>query len=211
MDQTLGVCCVQRISDLGRDRDRPPARDVPLAAQHRLEVHAVDEPHRDEQAAVRLARVVDRNDVRVVEACGEARLAQETLAEALVVRELLDEQLEGDGALEAHVLRPVDLAHATASDESADLVAGDDVSRRDPPSYRHTPSRARCRLHDPSVTRNAAAGSSASRPPLLPSSDASHRCLTSPRARRVASRQAFGAALDRPSSLEQGDHRPSAT
>ena len=49
--------------------------------EERLQVDAVDAGHRDVEQAALLARVVDRDDARVVERRGELRLAQEPLAE----------------------------------------------------------------------------------------------------------------------------------
>ena len=118
-------------------------RECAVPPQERLEIRAVDIPHRDEEAAVGLAGLVDRDDVRVVEARREPRLAQQSLAEALVVGERFREELERDRPLEPNVARAVDVAHATAPDEGLDLVAGDDVAWRDSPSYRHVPSARR--------------------------------------------------------------------
>ena len=69
-------------------RSRAPARiERAFATQQRLQVGPVDEAHRDEQAPVCLARLVDRDHVRVVEPRREPRLAQQPLAEAVVVGE----------------------------------------------------------------------------------------------------------------------------
>ena len=75
VDEPARVRRVQRVGDLGRDRDRPGGLERALAPQQRLEVTARDVAHGDEQAAVALARLVDRDHVRVVEAGREARLA----------------------------------------------------------------------------------------------------------------------------------------
>ena len=53
-----------------------------LRAQERLEVGALDVAHGDEQAAVGLAGLVDRDDVRMVDRRRELGLAQEPLAKA---------------------------------------------------------------------------------------------------------------------------------
>ena len=76
----------------------------------------------------------------MVETCGEARLRQHPLAEALVVGEALAQQLQRNRPFEACVEGPIDVAHAAAADEIADLVPRNDVSRPDPPAYRHMPS-----------------------------------------------------------------------
>ena len=81
-----------------------------------LRVGPVDVPHRDPEDAVFLARLVDRDDVRVVERRCEPRLAREPLAEGLVLAQLRREQLERDGAAQREVLRPVDDAHAAVTE-----------------------------------------------------------------------------------------------
>ena len=120
MDEAAAVGGVQRIGDLGGDRDRPGRVERALAAQQRLQVAAADVAHGDEQAPVALARLVDRYDVRVVQAGGEARLAQQRLTGRAG-----REQLERDRPSEPHVQRPVDLAHSAASKQRLDAVARD--------------------------------------------------------------------------------------
>ena len=71
-----------------------------------LQVAALDQPHRDDQLAVLLAGVVDRDDARMVEPGREARLAQEPLAEALVVGEVAGDHLERHRPVEGQVGRP---------------------------------------------------------------------------------------------------------
>ena len=156
VDEPLRVRGVERVGDLRGDRDRARRLERALATQQRLQVGPVDVAHRDEEAAVGLARLVDRDDVRVVEARGEPRLAEHPLAEPFVVGEALAQQLQGDRALEPHVERAVHLAHAAAPGKSADLVAGDELTRRNPSFYCHRPSRvvvAGCTIAVPDATR----------------------------------------------------------
>ena len=54
-----------------------------------LEIHALDELHRDEEVAVHLAEVVDADHVRVLERSRRLRLAQEALAEIVLPRDRL--------------------------------------------------------------------------------------------------------------------------
>ena len=82
VDEPVRVGRVERVRDLRGDGDGPLRRQGALAPQQRLEVGPVDVAHRDEQAAVGLARLVDRDDVRVVEARREPRLAEHPVAEA---------------------------------------------------------------------------------------------------------------------------------
>ena len=66
----------------------------------------------------------------MVEGGGDPRLAQEALAEALVLGELGRDHLERDLAPEAFFLGAVDRTHPPAADERLDLVAGDRRSGR---------------------------------------------------------------------------------
>ena len=141
VDEALRVRGVERVGDLRRDRHGPLRRQRALATQERLEVGPVHVPHRDEEPALGLAGLVDRDDVRVVEARGEPGFLQHPLAEPVVVRQALAQQLQRDRTLEPRVVRPVDLTHPATSGEGADLVAGDDVTRRNSSAYRHRPSR----------------------------------------------------------------------
>ena len=112
-------------------RDRARRLERALAPQQRLQVGAVDVPHRDEEASVGLARLVHGDDVRVVEARREPRLAQQPLAEAGVVGEPLQEDLQRDAPPEPLVAREVDLPHAAAADQLLDEVLGDGRSDSD--------------------------------------------------------------------------------
>ena len=74
------------------------------------------------------ARVVDRDDVGVVDRGGGARLADEALAEVGVPRQLRGDELQRDGAVEVELECSVDHAHAPAAGDPQDAVAGELVS-----------------------------------------------------------------------------------
>ncbi len=93
-----------------------------MAAKQRPQVGPVHVAHGDEEATLRLARLVDRHDVGMVEGRREARLAQQALAEALIPGEIRAEDLERNRPVEARVAGEVDLAHAAAADQLLDLV-----------------------------------------------------------------------------------------
>ena len=86
----------------------------------------------------------------MVERRGEPRLAQEALAEALVLGELGRDQLERDRPLEREVGRAVDDAHAAAADHLLDAVARERRAGRErvpsSPAARQRPGEARQRL-----------------------------------------------------------------
>src|SRR5262245_28401474 len=74
----------------------------------------------------------------MVDGGGNAGLAQEALAEALVLRELGHEDLERDATVQVKVVGAVHDAHASSAGERVDAVAGE--LRADPrvqPGFRH--------------------------------------------------------------------------
>ena len=114
---------IERVRDLAADRERAGGVERALRAQERPEVRALDEAHREVEAAVDVAGVVDRNDVRVLERHRELRLAREALVEALVERELGRDQLQRDRSLQAQVVGAVDDAHPAPADQLLDAIA----------------------------------------------------------------------------------------
>ena len=183
VDEPASMRRVQGVGDLARDRDRARRLERALAPEERLEVRALDEAHRDEQAIVGLAGLVDRHHVRMVERRRDPRLAQEALAKARVLRVALGEELERHAALEPRIEGAVDLPRPPAPDELLDLVPGDHVTGRDVPSDRHrsTPA-ARESLHHHVPGRNGrAVVGPAARPPATRASGArGSRCTLSP-------------------------------
>ena len=123
--QTPLVRRIQGIGDLLDDRQRAVGREQALLLQHAPEIDPLDVAHRDEQAPVVLARLVDRDDSRVVDRRGQARLAQEALAEARVLRELGCQQLQRHLAAEDEILGQVDDTHAAPPEQRLDPVTGD--------------------------------------------------------------------------------------
>ncbi len=85
--------------------------------------------------------VVDLDDVRVDELGDRERLAAEAGDELLVVGEVLGEDLDGDGALEDPVGRPVDRRHPAPAEPVAELVAAGEGPPRS--LIRFPPGRAR--------------------------------------------------------------------
>ena len=123
VDEALLVRGVERLGDLGEELDRALRLERTVLRDELGEVGALDVAHGEEEHAVLLARLVDGDDVRVVERGGDPRLAQEALAEALVLGELGRDHLERDLAPETLLLGAVDRAHAAAADERLDVVA----------------------------------------------------------------------------------------
>ena len=126
VDEAARVRGVERGGHRGDDRRRALGLEPALAAQHRAQVLALDVAHDLEQHAVLLARVVDRDDVRMVERRGDLRLRDEAAAEGRVVRQRGRDQLDGDVPVEREVGRPVDDAHATLARHLVEAVTRED-------------------------------------------------------------------------------------
>ena len=124
MHEPALVRCVESGRDLSGQEDGPLLGERAVAEQG-LQVRALDVAHGDEQAAVGLARLVDRDHVGVVERGGQLRLAQEPVAEALVLCERRREELQRHSALQAQILRQVDDAHPAPAQDRLDPVVGD--------------------------------------------------------------------------------------
>src|SRR5450432_2663663 len=79
--------------------------------------------HEIEDAVVALAEVVDVDDVGLVEAAREARLAQEPLRDRAHGRELRMDDLDRDLAIDRHLPRAVHRAHPAFAEHRTELVA----------------------------------------------------------------------------------------
>ena len=119
------VCRVERACGLLEDVERSTDVERAFTLDQRLQVSALDIAHRDEELTVRVARVVDRDDVRVVDLRCAPRLALETLAEALVLAQGGREELEGNLPPQPHVFGQVDDAHPSPPEQLLEPVAGD--------------------------------------------------------------------------------------
>jgi hypothetical protein len=70
-----------------------------------------------------LAKVVDFDDTRVVQAGGSARFLQESLAEIRAPGKLWMHNLDSDVSLQGDISRFQDRAHPTFAQEADDLVS----------------------------------------------------------------------------------------
>ena len=116
MDQPGGMGGIERRGRLRDQGDGAVRFQSRLRSKEPLEIGALDVPHRDVQDAVGLAGVVDRDDVRMVEAGGDLGLADEALPERVVIGELGTEDLQRDLAAQSDVLGQVDDRHPSAAD-----------------------------------------------------------------------------------------------
>ena len=94
--ETLLVSRVQSLRDLLEQADRTARIERAAVARQLREVGPFDVAHGEEESAVLVSRLEDRNDVRVVERSGDPRLAQEALPEAAVLGELGRNDLQSD-------------------------------------------------------------------------------------------------------------------
>ena len=122
VDHPVPVGVVERGGHLARDPHRLGDGELLLPVEPGPERLALDERHDVEEEAVGLARVEQRQDVRVLEVGGELDLGQEPLG-ADDGRELGAEQLERDPPVVAEVLGQVDGGHAAGADLALDPVA----------------------------------------------------------------------------------------
>ncbi len=88
MDEALGVRGIECGGQGDQDPDGQGDGKCAAPSQKVRKVVPFDVPHGDEQAAIDLAGLVDRNDVRVVKRGRGARLDDEPVAECLVLGEL---------------------------------------------------------------------------------------------------------------------------
>ena len=116
--------CLDRLQDLLEDAESPFRGQRRLVADDVAQsVTAGDVFHGEEQDARVVALVVDGDDVRMGQPGGGARLADEPLAEDVVVGESLRHDLECDEAVEPQVGGLVDRRHPAARNALADEVA----------------------------------------------------------------------------------------
>jgi hypothetical protein len=123
VDQAGLMRRVERAGRRGEDPQRPAG--VELACHDQvLQVGAAHEPHRDEEATVGLARVEDRDDVRVVDARLDLALPLEAGDERGVVAQVRRQHLERDHSIEGQLGGLVDGPHATLAEDAVDAVTG---------------------------------------------------------------------------------------
>ena len=114
---------VERGGHRGDDRRRQLGLEPALAAQQRAQVLALDVAHDLEQHAVLLARVVDRDDVRMVQRRGDLRLRDEAAAEGRITGERGRDQLDGHVPVEREVGRPVGALSARVAGREPRLMS----------------------------------------------------------------------------------------
>ena len=75
------------------------------------------------------ADVVDREDIRVIQAARGARFLFEPALAIGIARECRRQDLDRDVALQLRIARAIDLAHAADAETSEDLESADPIAR----------------------------------------------------------------------------------
>ena len=130
VDHALPMRVVERAQDLRHDPHDVGDAEALVRLEARLELASLDELHRDVPDAGFLAEIVDRHDVRMVEAARRLRLAAKAvdhLRRVLAGELVLADRLQRDDALDHRVVGLVDDAHRAAADLAPDLVLADVV------------------------------------------------------------------------------------
>jgi hypothetical protein len=127
VDDALGVCRIEGVGNLDRQVQKL-RRLHGLPTNAVLERLALQKLHGDEGLALVLVDVVDRADVGVVEGGAGLGLALEPLQGDGVAEELLGQELQRDGPVEAGVLGLVDDTHAAAANLLEDAVVRDGLA-----------------------------------------------------------------------------------
>ena len=96
--------------------------DLVFALEQGAERLAFDKLHDEERLALVFADVVDLDDVRIIQCRHAARFAQEAFLHALVVRQRIRQDLDGDIAVERGLVSLVDHAHAATTQFGNDVV-----------------------------------------------------------------------------------------
>ena len=94
MHQPAEMSSVERACGLADDPRGAGRIERPFALEQGVEIRRLDEPHRDVEVAVRLAGVEHRDDVGVLDPCGDAPLALEPLPKVGVLHQFERQQLE---------------------------------------------------------------------------------------------------------------------
>jgi hypothetical protein len=124
VDQAAAVRRSESIGDRNRHRDRLIERQRPVeqTAGERL---PFDVLHDEERRPVMVAHVVERADVRMVQAGNRLRFALEPCAPVSVGADGRRENLDGNGPIETDVSTTVDFTHPSGADEGLDLVGAE--------------------------------------------------------------------------------------
>ncbi len=126
--------------EMRRNADGQVLSGPTYVLEHRAEVLPVEVLHDHEEAGLVVSELVDRDDVRMMEARNDARLVEEHVAELALAGEVREHLLHDDRAIEterAFLSSEVDLRHASCREEAEQLVTTETLGR----SFSHDASR----------------------------------------------------------------------
>ncbi len=127
MNDVLGMGCVQRVGNLGADREQSlklhgtPADTV-------FQGIAIQKLHDDEPLPLMAGNFVDGANVGMVQGGGGPRLTAKTLQRLGIVRHFVRQKLQGHEAAEHEVFRLVHHPHAPAAQLFQDAIVRDGVT-----------------------------------------------------------------------------------
>ncbi len=130
------VSVAQRIRHLARDLERVADRELAFPGEAPLQGLALDIGHDVVDQPIGLVGIVERQDVRVVEAGGNLNLAEEAGC-AHLRGQVGAEHLDGNGALVLEVVGQEDLGHPALPQFPLKLVAGGERSAEAFKQLRH--------------------------------------------------------------------------
>ena len=132
MHDSLGVRSIQRVRNFDPQRQHLVLRER-LAGSGFLQGPPVEKFHGDKFAAVLLADIVNRANVRMIQRRRCLRFAPKTFQRNRIVRHFNRKEFQGDGAMQPGVFRLVNDAHPTAAKLAEDAVVRErlaDLRRR---------------------------------------------------------------------------------
>jgi hypothetical protein len=129
VDEPARMGRIQGRGDRRHDRGDPVGRERSLPVEQRPHVAAGDVAHRDEQDAARLAGLVQRDDVRVIDGGGGLGLPVEPLPERLVGGQRRSQDLERDDPAELLVASTEYRRHPAVPDLLLEQVPADPRAR----------------------------------------------------------------------------------
>ena len=137
MDDPLAMRLVERVGDLGGDRQRLVERERPVL-EPRGQRLALEMRHDQVVGAIDAADVVDAADVGMIQRSDSSCLAFEAGSQIRIVSDFTRQNLDRHRAIEAGVAGFVDLAHATRAKRAEDFVGAEtgagEKCQRCPPS-----------------------------------------------------------------------------
>jgi len=129
MGHALAVRLVERVGDLDRVLQHLLQRQQAFRKPLR-QCFAFQALHDEEVGAVLLADVEERADVRMVEAGDGTSFALESFAQLGPVGQMIRQDLDGHGAVEAGVACAIDFAHPSRAQRRENLVRPEFCSSR---------------------------------------------------------------------------------